>query len=183
MVIYLQAMKLINSNKSDYYSKGIKADNTITIDSGDIVISSHDDGIHANADVTLENGSTGLGNISISGGDLEIVSDDDGIHADYKLDITGGYIVIKESYEAIEGNIITFDGGVVEANASDDGINATNKIEDAYIYFKSGTVYVNASGDGLDSNGYIVMTGGNVIAIGPADGGNGVLDFDNTFKI
>ena len=129
-----------NSNKSDYSSKGIKADNTITIDSGDIVISSHDDGIHANADVTLENGSTGLGNISISGGDLEIVSDDD-------------------------------------------GINATNKIEDAYIYFKSGTVYVNASGDGLDSNGYIVMTGGNVIAIGPADGGNGVLDFDNTFKM
>lgn len=172
-----------NSNKSDYSSKGIKADNTITIDSGDIVISSHDDGIHANADVTLENGSTGLGNISISGGDLEIVSDDDGIHADYKLDITGGYIVIKESYEAIEGNIITFDGGVVEANASDDGINATNKIEDAYIYFKSGTVYVNASGDGLDSNGYIVMTGGNVIAIGPTDGGNGVLDFDNTFKM
>lgn len=95
-----------NSNKSDYSSKGIKADNTITIDSGDIVISSHDD-----------------------------------------------------------------------------GINATNKIEDAYIYFKSGTVYVNASGDGLDSNGYIVMTGGNVIAIGPADGGNGVLDFDNTFKM
>lgn len=138
-----------NSNKSDYSSKGIKADNTITIDSGDIVISSHDDGIHA----------------------------------DYKLDITGGYIVIKESYEAIEGNIITFDGGVVEANASDDGINATNKIEDAYIYFKLGTVYVNASGDGLDSNGYIVMTGGNVIAIGPADGGNGVLDFDNTFKM
>lgn len=172
-----------NSNKSDSSSKGIKADNTITIDSGDIVISSHDDGIHANADVTLENGSTGLGNISISGGNLEIVSDDDGIHADYKLDITGGYIVIKESYEAIEGNIITFNGGVVEANASDDGINATNKIEDAYIYFKSGTVYVNASGDGLDSNGYIVMTGGNVIAIGPTDGGNGVLDFDNTFKM
>lgn len=172
-----------NSNKSDYSSKGIKADNTITIDSGDIVISSHDDGIHANADVTLENGSTGLGNISISGGNLEIVSDDDGIHADYKLDITGGYIVIKESYEAIEGNIITFNGGVVEANASDDGINATNKTEDAYIYFKSGTVYVNASGDGLDSNGYIVMTGGNVIAIGPTDGGNGVLDFDNTFKM
>ena len=121
-----------NSNKSDYSSKGIKADNTITIDSGDIVISSHDDGIHA----------------------------------DYKLDITGGYIVIKESYEAIEGNIITFNGGVVEANASDDGINATNKIEDAYIYFKSGTVYVNASGDGLDSNGYIVMTGGNLLLAG-----------------
>lgn len=95
-----------NSNKSDYSSKGIKADNTITIDSGDIVISSHDDGIHANADVTLENGSTGLGNISISGGNLEIVSDDDGIHADYKLDITGGYIVIKESYEAIEGILL-----------------------------------------------------------------------------
>lgn len=172
-----------NSNKSDYSSKGIKADNTITIDSGNIQISSHDDGIHANADVTLENGKTGLGNILILGGNVEIISDDDGIHADYKLDITGGYIVIKESYEALEGNIITFDGGVVEANASDDGINATNKIEDAYIYFKSGTVYVNASGDGLDSNGYIVMTGGNVIAIGPTDSGNGVLDFDRTFTI
>lgn len=172
-----------NSNKSDYSSKGIKADNEIIIDSGDISITSHDDGLHANADVVLENGSTGLGNITISGGNLTISSDDDGLHADYKLDITGGYIVVNESYEALEANIITFDGGIVEANASDDGINATNKLEDAYIYFKSGTIYVNADGDGIDSNGYIVMTGGNVIAIGPTNGGNGVLDFDKIFTM
>ncbi len=172
-----------NQNKSDYSSKGIKADNEIDISGGSVTIESHDDAIHANGDVTLENGSNGLGNVIISGGDLSLKSDDDGVHADYKLDITGGAIKVLSSYEGFEGNIITIDGGTSEIRSSDDGINAAENSETPCIYFKSGTVYLNADGDGIDSNGSIEMSGGNVIALGPTNGGNGVLDFDRSFSM
>ncbi len=172
-----------NQNKSDYSSKGIKADNEINISGGDIVIESHDDAIHANGDVALENGSNGLGNVAISGGNLSLKSDDDGVHADYKLDITGGTVKVLSSYEGLEGNIVTIDGGLSEIKSSDDGINATENSDTPYIHFKSGTVYLNADGDGIDSNGYIDMSGGNVIALGPSNGGNGVLDFDRSFTM
>ncbi len=172
-----------NQNKSEYSSKGIKSDNEVNISSGNITISSHDDGIQASGGVTLENGSNGVGSVNISGGNVTITSDDDGIHADYCLNITGGYIKIIDSYEGLEANIITIDGGVCEIKASNDGINATKISEDPYIYFKSGTVYINADGDGIDSNGNIVMTGGYLLAIGPTNGGNGVLDFDGSFTM
>ncbi len=172
-----------NQNKSDYSSKGIKSDNEIKISGGNITIKAHDDAIHANSDVTLENGANGLGNVAVVGGNLSLISDDDGIHADNKLDVTGGTIKVLESYEGLEGNVITIDGGISEIKSSDDGINATENSETAYIYFKSGTLYINADGDGIDSNGYISMSGGNVIALGPSNGGNGVLDFDKTFTM
>ena len=172
-----------NQNKSDYSSKGIKADNEINISSGNITISAHDDGIHVNSDVLLENGNYGLGNINITGGDITITSDDDGIHADYSLNILGGNIKVLNSYEGLEANVITIDGGICEIKSSDDGINATKISQTPYIYFKSGVVYIDADGDGIDSNGNILMTGGYVVAIGPSNGGNGVLDFDGKFEM
>lgn len=172
-----------NTNKASYSCKGIKSKNEIYITGGNISIYSHDDGIHATYGETLENESTGLGNIYISGGNLSITSDDDGIHADLNLEVTGGCVKVLKSYEGLEANIITIDGGTSEVYASDDGLNATKTKETPYIYFKSGTIYINADGDGIDSNGNIVMSGGNVIAIGPKDAGNGVLDFDGSFKL
>ncbi len=39
-----------------------------------------------------------------------------------------------------------------------------------------GTIFVNASGDGLDANGYIKISGGDIIVEGPTNSGNGALD-------
>lgn len=172
-----------NSNKSDYSSKGIKSDNNITIDSGTITIKSHDDSIHTNSDVLLENGNYGEGNITISGGEFSLTSDDDGIHADNILDITSGTIKVEESYEGLEANIIKIEDGLIEVNSSDDGLNATQISQTPCIYFTGGVTYINADGDGIDSNGNIQMSGGYVIALGPSNGGNGVLDFDGTFTM
>lgn len=170
-----------NSNKADYSCKGINADNEINITGGNITIKSHDDAIHANGDISLENGNIGLGNVNINGGNIEITTNDDGIHADYKLNITGGNINITNSYEGLEGNIITIDGGVTQLVSSDDGVNASAFKETPLLNINSGILYLDASGDGLDSNGSIKMTGGYVIAQGPSNSGNGVLDYDNTF--
>ena len=161
-----------NSNKATYSCKGIKADNSITINGGKLNIKSHDDGIHTNSDVLLENGSYGSANLAINGGDITVYSDDDGIHADNNLTINGGNIIITNSYEGLEGNIVTCKNGTVQIKSSDDGINAKTTLN-----FNGSIVYLDAGGDGIDSNGNVYMTAGVVLALGPTNGGNGVIDY------
>lgn len=165
-----------NSNKADYSCKGIKADNGININGGIIEIKSHDDAIHTNSDVLLDTGNYGKANLVISGGKLTLYSDDDALHADGNLTVEGGDIVITNSYEGVEGNNIYFKGGTIQIKSQDDGTNAKSSLN-----FSGGVVYLDAGGDGIDSNGTATMTGGIVLAQGPANGGNGVLDFDRSF--
>lgn len=164
-----------NSNSATYSCKGIKADNSITINGGNINIKSHDDGIHTNSDVILETGSYGVASLTINGGNINVYSDDDGIHADGTLTVNGGNVIVNNSYEGLEGNYIHFVGGVVQIKASDDGINAKTT-----LYFSGSTVYLDAGGDGIDSNGSIYMTAGVVLALGPTNGGNGVIDYGDS---
>lgn len=53
----------------------------------------------------------------------------------------------------------------------------------ATLTINGGNLYVNANGDGLDANGDILITGGNLTLHGPADGGNGTLDYASECKI
>ena len=161
-----------NPNSSTYSCKGIKADNSITINGGTINIKSHDDAIHTNSDVLLASGSYGKATLTINGGNITIYTDDDGIHSDGNLIVNGGNIIISNSYEGIEGNLINFNDGVVQIKSSDDGINAKST-----LYFSGSTVYLDANGDGIDSNGNVYMSAGVVIALGPTNGGNGVIDY------
>lgn len=147
----------------------------IYIDGGSLTISSTDDAIHTNS-----------GNVVIAGGTLNLTTLDDGLHADKALSISGGTINISSSYEAIEGETVTVSGGTVVAYAKDDGINAANSdlTESAqktkcYIKISGGKLYVNADGDGIDSNGGVLITGGETYVYGPQDNGNGALDSES----
>ena len=67
--------------------------------------------------------------------------------------------------EAIEGTVVTINGGDININASDDGINASEKSEDytPYMEINGGNLTINmAAGDtdALDSNGDLVINGG-----------------------
>lgn len=53
----------------------------------------------------------------------------------------------------------------------------------ASMTINGGAIYVNANGDGLDANGDIFIGGGEVTVHGPADGGNGTLDYAASCKI
>ena len=71
-------------------------------------------------------------------------------------------------------NILTVNGGTIEIETVDDGINAANG-----VVFNGGKTYCYASGnDGIDSNGYFKFNGGLIISSGsnaPEEG----FDCDN----
>lgn len=165
---------------SDTSSKAIKAGSDMTISGSTLTLNSSDDAIHSN------------GNISISSGTFTIYTGDDGIHADENLKITGGSITVKSSYEGLEANTIDITGGTIDITASDDGMNAAGgndqsgfggmmkdnfgSSDSAYLSISGGKITVNSDGDGLDSNGKLLVSGGEIYVSGPINNGNGALD-------
>ncbi len=142
-----------------YLNDGIHANDDVTIESGDLVISAADDGIHANEELTIKGGSLTVtdsyegieGNrIHIKGGTFDITSSDDGINA------YGGQ------------NNFGFGGrGATSANTTE---------ETPELIIDDGEIYVNAGGDGLDSNGDLIVNGGYIVVDGPTSSANGAID-------
>lgn len=163
-------------------AKGLKADKDIVFNGGKYTVDSSDDSIHSN------------GNIIMNNGDASLTSGDDGIHADENLNIVNGKITIKQSYEGIEGVNINITGGEVTINSSDDGINAgggsdtgmdnrmgrdnfSESSSEYLLTISGGKIIINANGDGLDSNGNLIVEGGEIYINGPTNDGNGALDY------
>lgn len=163
-------------------AKGIKADGNVGIRGGNITIDSSDDSVHSN------------GNIIYSGGELTLSSGDDGTHADGNLLVTGGTITVKKSYEGLEGVNVTIQGGNISLTSSDDGINAAGGSDtgsedrmgkDSFsanasqylLKISGGVINIIAEGDGIDSNGNLVIEGGETYISGPTNSGNGAIDF------
>lgn len=163
-------------------AKGLKADKDIVFNGGKYTVDSSDDSIHSN------------GNILINNGEANLKSGDDGIHTDENLDITNGKITIEQSYEGVEGVNINITGGEVTINSSDDGINAgggsdtgmddrmgrdnfSQSSSEYLLTISGGKIIINANGDGLDSNGNLIVEGGEIYINGPTNDGNGALDY------
>ena len=142
---------------------------SIIIEAGTFTINSTDDAIHANS-----------GNLSVNGGTFTISTCDDAFTSDVLTKITGGDITILKSYEGIEGAYVEITGGTIKVTSQDDGINAasddTNIIE--HIIISGGNVYVDASGDGIDSNGTILISGGETYVAGPTSNMDCSIDSD-----
>lgn len=176
---------------SDTSAKGLKASGNLCLLSGTYVLNCCDDAIHSNA------------NIVIKGGTFTIATGDDGIHADENVTISGGAVTVTKSYEGIEGKSIDLTGGEISVTASDDGLNAAGGADssgfggpgfgggdrfgtassDVYIRIAGGRLYVNAGGDGIDSNGNLIVSGGETYVDGPTGNGDGALDYDGTATI
>ncbi|MBR4505103.1 MAG: carbohydrate-binding domain-containing protein [Candidatus Methanomethylophilaceae archaeon] len=188
-----------NSNKTSYSAKGIKAANSISIESGTIAVSAGDDALHANHDDAIDADTKdsygfGKGDITISGGDITLTSNDDGIHADGTLTITGGTIAVKNSYEGLEGGTIDISGGSITISSIDDGINGVATTNEdrgtvtavyGYVRISGGYIYMVAGGDGIDSNcslaGGLTISGGKVVVISTSSG-NSAIDSNATYK-
>lgn len=173
-----------NSEKGDYSTKGIKADNEIIVSGGTITVNSYDDSLHANSGTALENGETATGNITISGGSLTLFSKDDAVHADGTVTVSGGTISVSGCYEGLEGLYVVITGGDVSVVSSDDGINATTT-SGTGITFEGGNVYIYAGGDGVDSNSRtsyqgILFAGGKITIISTS-GGDSSIDTERGY--
>ena len=180
-----------NTNKSATTAKGIKGANAVNISEGNIYIYAYDDGIHANTEALTDGddvatGVYGEGNITISGGNVTIDCTDDGMHADNVLSITGGSVIVTQSYEGLEGHEINISGGEVRVTGSDDGINAGGD-DNPSITISGGfvevTVSPNGDTDGIDSNGTFTQSGGIVITKGPNNQNSSALDHEGTAYI
>ncbi|WP_150274873.1 carbohydrate-binding domain-containing protein [Paenibacillus tepidiphilus] len=139
----------------------LEANDAILIHDGTITINTDKDALHSENDEDAT-----LGNIYIEGGTLNINAADDAITANNLVQIDGGTIDIKTSVEGIEANNIVVNDGQITLYASDDGLNATPKVNDAAaIEVNGGTIHVSmGSGDtdAFDSNGDLYLNGGTI---------------------
>lgn len=142
---------------------GIEVDESLSINDGEFVINSNKDAIHCENDKQL-------GSIYIKEGTFDITAKSDGIQATSYLVIDGGEYDIS-SEEGMEATYVQINGGNININASDDGINASNKSSEynTVIEVNDGEItIVMAEGDtdGLDANGVIVVNGGTIDVTG-----------------
>jgi hypothetical protein len=164
----------------------LRGKDSVAIADGTFELIAGTDGIHAEDSDDATNG-----NVYIIGGDITIDADDDGIHAENTLTIYDGTINIINSYEGIEGMNIYVGGGNIDITAIDDGINTSdgtgggdtpvvNEDLESSISFvmAGGYIHVDATADGIDSNGYIWITGGEIVIDGPTDYRESAIDFD-----
>lgn len=98
-----------------------------------------------------------------------------------------GKLTVNAENEGIDSEMhLTIDGGVYDITAQNDGMNANEDgvsvitIEDGDLYIDAG---LGAEGDGIDSNGYLRINGGTVVAMANPRTGDGGIDADLAITI
>jgi len=155
---------------------GIRGKDSLVIHGGVISVVAKGDGIKSSNE-----GDSEKGNIHIKGGSITIDCDDDGIKAVNDIVVDGGQINVVNSLEGMEASNIILNDGDIRVVASDDGINAVNDNwrGDMSITVNGGNIDVTVGTgdtDAFDSNGSILIAGGNINVTAPtssfdSDGG------------
>ena len=167
--------------------KGIKGENTYTINGGSYTIDTADDCLHAG------------GAMLLAAGEFTLNSGDDAVHSDDALTIQSGTFTIPYCYEGIEGLSITVEDGVFDITSHDDGLNAAGGADssgfggfgerqqdsfastsDSFITINGGTFTIISSGDCIDSNSALTINGG-ILDLTCNGAGNTALDCDGTY--
>jgi len=147
----------------------------VDIISGSYILSSGDDGIHADKTVTISGGNISISksyegieglDVIIEGGNLSVKATDDGIN------VAGG--------SSTNSNTPTNPGSGRPGNGGNWGGQSSSS--GGTLSIIGGNIYVEASGDGLDSNGNLSISGG-TIQVAQTGSGNEPLDYDGTLSI
>lgn len=104
------------------------------------------------------------------------------IYSNGKLIIEGnGILNVYGNQEEGEGiatetNDITINGGIINIECQDDGINSGG--DGGIITINDGEIYIKANGDGIDSNKNLIINGGKIYTMGSSIGGDAGIDTD-----
>lgn len=148
-------------------SKCLEARDSIRIAGGSFALTAGSDALHAENDKDES-----LGYIYIGEGGFSIDAQDDGVHAGSFVQIDGGSLSIRAG-EGIEATAVQLNGGRIDMDCRDDGINAARK-SGAYqplVEINGGELTIRmgpGDTDGIDSNGDIVVNGGSIDITGPS---------------
>lgn len=135
--------------------KGMSCDGTVTIGGGTI---------NARAEGNNYGSSSGGGWGGWGGSSSSSSKSAKGVKCDGAFTITDGQLTVySKSHEGLESkSTMTFKGGTVNVQASDDAINSAGNMT-----IEGGTVYAYSTGnDGIDANGNMYLKGGMVAAFG-----------------
>ena len=174
---------------------GIHAEGDVLMDGGTLTINSGDDGIHSASSFTVNNGQILIEesyegieaiNITINDGDLVIYSSDDGLNANGgSSDIMPGGP--REGEMSSESEAFASDQTEKEPSLQNDE-NATETITQETISQEDGSAIVINGGsltiinqdgidaDGMDSNGDIIINGGDIRISLSGNGSNSAID-------
>lgn len=193
----------VKSNNDEDPTRGF-----VSIDGGTFAVEAGDEGFQAATYLRLAGGDAQIKaadhalrsdvEAAMSGGTYVVEAGGKGMNPETKFTMDGGTFTVAGCEEGIEAQEVIVNDGELNITASDDGINAavaersdetaeaavaTNASEDCLIQINGGMVTVDAGGDGLDSNGYVEVNGGVVLASGSAGGGDSALDYEYGAKI
>lgn len=143
-------------------TEGIETKQIMTINGGDISVIASDDGFNA--------GGNGMDNMrgGFGGGQRTDMQPDDGMTPP---DMRGGRPMIQQDMQNGEMPEMPNDGFGI-------GHNSTEISTEHHIQINGGTIYINAVNDGIDSNGSLVIDGGDIIIEGPPRAGGGEMGLD-----
>ena len=162
----------------DAIGKGIVSKDDLKVTGGSYTIIADEHAVSGKESILINDGT-----FSITAGEKGLKSKNKDEQNSGIIYIGGGDFTISAGTEGIEGTSIYIAGGKLDITARDDGINAASEFQqesNLMLEISGGYIHINAQGDGVDSNGAIVVTGGETYISGSTSGGDCAFDYETS---
>ena len=152
---------------------GFKANGSLTLNGGNILLNCQGDGMIAKGDLTI---TAGIVNVFTKG---------EGLRSDSTLKISDGVVSISQSGNGLRGSAVEISGGALHITSENDGIKAYGDNISIYnkITVSGGHIYVNAKRSGLSSAGSIEIADGDIVICGSQSAAGAAVYYAGDFEI